>query len=537
MPDRRRACIYARFSTDLQSDRSIDDQVALCRAYAAREGLTVVTTYSDRARTSASLIGRDGLQDLMADARAGKFDVLVVEAFDRLSRDQEDLAGIHKRLDFLRIPILAVNDGRADAIQIGVHGLLGQIWMDGHKKKVRRGMAGVIRGGRHAGGRAYGYRPLPGQPGELEIVEAEAEVIRRIFAAYAVGTSARAIAAELNGEGVPPPRGPRWNASTLIGNHARGHGLLRNELYKGIQVWNRITMVRDPDTGRRVSRTNPESEWQRSPAPHLRIVEDALYDRVQLSKADRAQSGARGRALTRPLRPFSGLLRCGCCGAGMSISNRRGTAILIRCSRSVESGTCANRRQVRLDRIEAAVFARLREELEHPAYLREYLRVYHGERQRLASAARRDKAQLGRAATKARAAFDRAHKLYIDGVTDGPAAEANIRRLLDEARAAEIALAQAEAEVPVVELHPAALARYIDALADLAPSLAAPTPPAQEAVAILRELISAVVVTPEESHVDVVMHGYMAMLLGRDRLDCRGLMVAEEGFEPPTHGL
>ena len=273
---RKRAAIYARFSTDLQRDKSIDDQVALCTAHAAREGLNVARTYSDRARTSSTMIGRDGLQDMLADAREDRFDVVVVEALDRLSRDQGDLAAIWKRLEFLGIPILAVNDGKADAIRVGVHGLLRQIWLDGHRKKVHRGQSGVIRDGRHAGGRAYGYAPVPGKPGELTIVEHEAEIIRRIFESYAAGDSPRTIAAALNAEAVPPPRGVRWNASTINGNPQRGYGILSNEIYRGEIVWNRVQMIRDPETGKRVSRPNPECDWRRAAAPHLRIVNQPL---------------------------------------------------------------------------------------------------------------------------------------------------------------------------------------------------------------------------------------------------------------------
>ncbi len=94
-------------------------------------------------------------------------------------------------------------------------------------------MSGVVRDGRSAGGRAYGYRPSPGRPGVLEIVEDEAAVIRAIFSAYAAGEAPRAIAAGLNKRGVPPPRGTRWNASTINGNDKRGHGILRNPLYAG----------------------------------------------------------------------------------------------------------------------------------------------------------------------------------------------------------------------------------------------------------------------------------------------------------------
>ena len=88
----KRTAIYARFSTELQQDRSIEDQIELCRSHADRNGLSVVAVYDDRARSGASVYGRDGLIHLLEAARDRKFDVILVEAFDRLSRDQEDLA-------------------------------------------------------------------------------------------------------------------------------------------------------------------------------------------------------------------------------------------------------------------------------------------------------------------------------------------------------------------------------------------------------------------------------------------------------------
>ncbi len=223
-----RAALYSRFSSDLQRDRSIEDQVALCRGYAERNGLTIVATYEDRARSGSSLINRDGVMRLLDAAKERRFDVVVVEALDRISRDQEDLAGVFKRLTFARVEIRAVHDGVADPMQIGIRGLVGALYLQDLAHKVRRGMAGVVRDGRHAGGRAYGYRPVPGKAGELEIVEPEAAVVRRVFTAYVAGRSPRDIAGELNREGVPPPRGDRWAAVTINGNRQRGHGLILN---------------------------------------------------------------------------------------------------------------------------------------------------------------------------------------------------------------------------------------------------------------------------------------------------------------------
>jgi len=80
-----------------------------------------------RARSGASVFGRDGLMHLMDAARQRLFDVVIVEPLDRLSRDMEDLAGIHKRLSFQGIEIQAVYDGTVDEILIGIRGLVGQM--------------------------------------------------------------------------------------------------------------------------------------------------------------------------------------------------------------------------------------------------------------------------------------------------------------------------------------------------------------------------------------------------------------------------
>src|SRR5260370_10281975 len=114
----KKALIYARFSTDLQNERSIEDQITLCKDYASRANIDVIDVYEDRARSGGSIMGRDGLLRLMDRAKDGSFDIVVVEALDRLSRDMEELAGIHKRLSFLRVAIGAVHQQRVDTVFI-----------------------------------------------------------------------------------------------------------------------------------------------------------------------------------------------------------------------------------------------------------------------------------------------------------------------------------------------------------------------------------------------------------------------------------
>ena len=221
---------------------------------------------------------------------------------------------------------MTVNEGRADDLLVGLRDLLGGIHPKDTRDKVHRGMQGVVRDGRSAGGRAYGYRPIPGRPGALEIVEREAEVVRRIHALYLDGHGPKAIAGALNRDGVLPPRGTKWNASTINGSPKRGYGLLSNPLYDGRQVWNRVGMVRDPDTGRRVSRDKPIDEWMEEPAEHLRIVPAEVFAAVQARRREQSIRKAEGRPIKRAVRPFSGLLRCALCGKGMAVHDRRGTA-------------------------------------------------------------------------------------------------------------------------------------------------------------------------------------------------------------------
>ena len=87
-------------------------------------------------------------------------------------------------------------------------------------------------------------------------------------------------------------------------------------------------MIKDPDTGKRVSRVNPESEWQRSDVPHLAIVEPELWEQVQAIKIKRGHAKPAYRR--KPKHMLSGLLRCGSCKGGMSIKgvDRGGTRIV-----------------------------------------------------------------------------------------------------------------------------------------------------------------------------------------------------------------
>jgi len=141
----KRAVIYARFSTEHQTEKSIDDQVELCRRHAARQGYSVVEIFRDEACSGTSILGRNGLEGLLRKAASRSFDVVLVESLDRLSRDPGDLHQIHKNFDFLDISIESLQQGKADSIDVAVHSIYNSIFISNVRAQVRRGMAGLWR--------------------------------------------------------------------------------------------------------------------------------------------------------------------------------------------------------------------------------------------------------------------------------------------------------------------------------------------------------------------------------------------------------
>ncbi|MBB6411873.1 recombinase family protein [Mesorhizobium sangaii] len=514
----RRAAVYARFSTELQNEKSTEDQIALCRAYAARNGLAVVAVYEDKARSGSSILGRDALMRLMEAAGQNAFDIVVVEALDRLSRDMADLAGLHKRLSFLDIEIQAVHDGIADAVLIGIRGLVGQMQREDGAKKVRRGMAGVVRDGRHAGGRAYGYRPVLGHPGELEIVQEEADVIRRIFAAYSAGRAPRDLAGDLNRDGIAPPRGIRWNGSTINGNAQRGVGLLFNELYVGRIVWNKVRMVKNPDTGKRVSRPNPKDQWQTKEVAHLRIIEDETWHKAQARKAVRVN--ATSHVKRRPAHLLSGLLRCGVCGSGLSVHDRDKTGkTRIRCSAVRESGSCSNRRIIYLPEIEKAVLDGMRDQLKAPDLIEAYIRRYNQERRELSAQANAMRTALQGKRDRIEGERQRTIDLVIRSVIAEEDAKQRIAELKTQLSEVEAQLSGLDEPPSPVALHPATLQRYIETVDGLSKALADHATAADDRgplIQNLRGLVHSVTVHPKRARegFEIEVKGKLAALIG-----------------------
>ena len=152
-----KVAIYARYSSDNQRDASIADQMRVCRAFAERQGWTIAQEYSDHAVSGATLL-RSGFQALMRDALNRRFDVVLAESLDRFSRDQEDTAGLFKRLTFAGVNIVTLAEGDITHLHIGFKGTMNALFLKDLAEKTHRGLRGRIEDGKSAGGLCYGYR-------------------------------------------------------------------------------------------------------------------------------------------------------------------------------------------------------------------------------------------------------------------------------------------------------------------------------------------------------------------------------------------
>ena len=548
--------LYARYSSENQRDASIEDQLRLCRLHAEKQGWTIVDSYTDRAISGASLL-RPGIQELIQDATRGRFTVVLAEAMDRLSRDQEDIAGLFKRMAFAGVRIVTLSEGDVTHLHVGLKGTMNALFLKDLADKTRRGLRGRVENGKSGGGLCFGFNVVKqfdanGEPvrGDRTVNPIEASVVRRIFGDYLAGKSSRTIAWELNKEGIPGPQGSEWGPSTIHGNPKRGVGILNNELYIGRLVWNRLRYLKDPDTGKRVSRPNPESEWIIQDVSELRIVDQDLWDAVKtrqrtLTYEPPAPGDNTLNERRRPKYLFAGLIKCGCCGGGYTLISKD----LLGCATARNKGTCDNRSNIRRDALEASVLNGLSTHLMEPELFKEFCEEFTREVNR--ARIERSAAVVGqrKELEKVHRDLDRAIQAILDGVP-GIQLKDKIGGL--EARKAELTECLANAQEPPPLLHPNMAEIYRQRISALYESLQGEDGKA-EAAEVFRTLVDQVTLIPEEDKLAIVLRGDLAAILrfaaGKKNPDIlteagvlNGLLsqasvVAGIGFEPMTFRL
>ncbi|MGF1469917.1 MAG: recombinase family protein [Sandaracinaceae bacterium] len=361
---------YARFSTDKQDELSIEAQLRACREAAKSHGAEIDSSlvFTDAAKSGESLVRGGGSDGLRRAIRDEALDCLFIDSVSRLSRDVADGAVLLKDASYWDVRVIFVSDGldtarESDRLSILMHFLMGSEQRRAVSKDTHRTMLKLAEDGFVTGNLPYGFRaekdPVHRKHKVALIHEPEAEIVRRIFSERAEGRSFPAIAGDLNADRIAPPRG-NGRRGTNAWSAGGVRSLLLNPRYIGQKPYNQRRFRKHPDTGKRTSRRRPLDEALDVPLPHLRIVPQALWDRVQEMFEANKRGGAGGTASPqeskrsgpgRPGRPskylFATLLTCAECGGAISIHGGGKGRRYYRCTTHAKTRTCSNALSVR----------------------------------------------------------------------------------------------------------------------------------------------------------------------------------------------
>ena len=283
----RTAVAYARYSSAGQRDVSIEQQLADIRAFAAREGYTIVHEYADHARSGfKDVSARTQFQSMIASAESGGFDTIIAWKVDRFGRNREDSAIYKGKLRRFGVRVLyamePIPEGSAGVLLEGMLEATAEWYSRQLSENVTRGMTDNAYKCLYNGTRILGY--TRGSDGRYAIQPDEAATVRHIFDLYRSGFSAARICRQLNDQGVRTSRGKKFQPESLL-------RIITNERYTGVYIWGSV----------------------RVPGGMPAIIEQSVFEEAQRMKGKTArhvEQGAVDFLLT-------GRAFCGHCGAAM----------------------------------------------------------------------------------------------------------------------------------------------------------------------------------------------------------------------------
>ncbi len=381
-----KAAIYARYSSENQSEKSIDDQIRVCRNYCKEHEITINDEhiYIDEA-ISGSLINRPGLQALEKAAENKEFEAVMVDDLSRLSRSNHQMLTLVLKFNYYQVKLISVSDGiitddENSKLGIQMRGLINELYLDDLRKKTLRGLEGQKLRGFSAGEKVYGYYTKP--VGELKLNRKgqakyegmvhkinpdEAEIVKRIFKEFAEGKSIHKIATQLNEEKIPTKKNMRggWNISTAS-------RILKNEKYIGTWNWRKSKVVRDPMTGKKKKFARPEKDIIPIYREDLIIIDKELWEKAQkrwhelkgtwpVSKKKRGFYQQKSYIHTSPNHLLSGLMKCQSCGGAIVLLSGKGGGYY-GCYNSRRK-TCANMLLIPRKKIEEIIITELKDKI------------------------------------------------------------------------------------------------------------------------------------------------------------------------------
>ena|SRR6478736_793051 len=326
-----RCAIHARRSTDEHQAASLEVQLSEAKRFVEARGWTWSEDhiYVEDAVSRAEFKKRPMLLKLLNAAEAGAFEIVITRDETRLGGDMvrtclliQDLLDAGIQLFYYFTGEQVRLDDATAKFMVAARTFAAELEREKISQRTHEHLKTKARRGLNVGGRVFGYDNVERHEGERRVQveyainEAQAEVIRGIFTAYASGSGLRAIVKDLNERGVDPPRAGKrgtrsWSTSAI-------HAMLRRDRYRGVIVWNQREKTYRKGTKVRVQRD--AEDWILVDVPELRIVTDELWFGVQ-QRIGQNTSDDRPKGGRLPRYLLSGLARCAECGGPMTVIN------------------------------------------------------------------------------------------------------------------------------------------------------------------------------------------------------------------------
>ena len=326
-----RAVIYARVSTKEQADGkpSVPDQIAQCKKAIIDHGWELATEPFTDDVSGHLTEERVGLQDMLAEARLGKFDLVIVKDFDRFARNRTYAGQIRDQLKKMFIQTYSLStsvepkapkdyDPLDDDLGLMVEGVsdtMAEIERNKIRRRMSMGKVAVAKSGKIPNNVPYGYKILRSldEKGKVhrkvEINEEQAKVVQRIYNDFSRGKGKRAIAFDLIQDNISSPKGGRWTAHTV-------QYILTNRTYTGKVMWG----WRHADYKVSKQRQIRGHDGIMVDGEHTPIIDEPLFESVQNEKKIRGNS-YKGRA-EQSHGLLTGIAKCIRCGSGVTSVRR-----------------------------------------------------------------------------------------------------------------------------------------------------------------------------------------------------------------------
>ena len=301
---------YCRVSTEKEAQiDSLEKQIEFFNEFTKKNGYELYKLYADEGISGKQIKHRKQFQQMMLDAKAKKFDKVVVKDVSRFARNTVDLLQSVRELKSYNVQVDFLNNGEVmeggSEFILTILGAMAQQESANMSKRVKFGKDITAQKGR-VPNIVFGYDKMPNERYILKINEEEAKLVKEIFESYVYkGWGTTKIAWNLNDRGIRTKRDKaKWVQNGIV-------RMLKNPIYTG-RVTNKKSEVTDFITGTR--KDIPEDEWIVVERPEMRIISDELFNKAQEILAQRSNEFKLNNKREKTEYVFSTLIYCKHCG-------------------------------------------------------------------------------------------------------------------------------------------------------------------------------------------------------------------------------